>query len=86
MDSLDHSKKSFSLEGTVEKFEHKNAWLVLADGQRLSWPINNLPNDAEVGSPVRLLLSTAESQAAESEIIAKAILNQIKSIQSLLLG
>ena len=68
---------AFSVSGVVEKFEDKNAVIILADGQRIFWPIKNLPDDTQAGSPVRLLLSTAKTQQAELEKLAKTVLNRI---------
>lgn len=66
-----------SLQGKIERFKDKTAVIRLQDDQELSWPIKNLPEGAEVGSEVRLKLSTSEADHEEQEKIAKIILNKI---------
>lgn len=77
MDQTNQLAEVFSIEGKIEKFEDKMAVIKTADGQELRWPIKNLPEDIEVGSPVRLVLSTTQTIAEERDKIAKNILNQI---------
>lgn len=76
-DSLEQFKDRFYLAGKIDRFEEKMAVIVLAGGQNLLWPIKDLPEDAEAGAEVRLILSTAESDKQEREKTAKAILNEI---------
>ena len=77
MDTSTSAKEHFSLTGTIEKFESKDAIIALADGQQLIWPIKNLPEDAAVNSQVTLFLSTAKTEQVELEKIAKRVLNTI---------
>ena len=77
MENSEELKKDFSLEGKIEKFENRDAIIVLTNGQKVVWPINNLPEDAQVASEVRLSVSTAKTGEAELEKIAKVILNKI---------
>ena len=67
---------SSALKGKVEKFEDKMA-IIIADGNKFSWPIKNLPEDIEVGSEVRLILTTTKTDEEEREKMAKTILNQV---------
>ncbi len=76
-DQSDYHHNRLSLAGKVEKFEGKNAVIIIEDGQRLLWPIKNLPADVEVNSEVRLILSTAKTDQAERAYLAKTILNEI---------
>jgi hypothetical protein len=69
--------ETFFLEGTVESFSGKSAHIVISENQKVVWPISNLPGDCEVGSKVRLKLSTAQTDEEERTGVAKAILNQI---------
>ena len=82
MDNINQSADIFSLEGTVEKFEDKMAVIKIMGGQELRWPIKQLPEDIEVGSSLRLTLSTAKTMNEEREKIAKTILNQILKTNS----
>ncbi|MFA6410871.1 MAG: hypothetical protein WCW26_04845 [Candidatus Buchananbacteria bacterium] len=65
------------LEGKIDHFEDKNAIIILADGQKISWPIKNLPDDCLADTPIRLILTTSKNDEKEREKIAKTILNEI---------
>lgn len=71
------NKDRYFLEGTIEGFEDKMAAIITKDGQKLLWPIKNLPEELGVGSQVRLVLSTSKTDQEEREYIAKTILNEI---------
>lgn len=71
------SEKNYLIEGTINQFEDKMAVIIAQDGQKFFWPIKNLPEDCEVGTAVRLILSTSKTDEEEREKIAKAILNEI---------
>ena len=74
---LDQFKDRYFLEGVVDKFEKKMAVIVIADGQKLLWPIKDLPEECEVGTAVRIILATSKTDQEEREKIALTILNQI---------
>lgn len=76
-DSLDQLKDRHFLSGKVEKFEQKMAVILIDDGQKLLWPIKDLPDDCEVGTKVRLILATSKSDQEEREQVSKTILNEI---------
>ncbi|OGY46000.1 MAG: hypothetical protein A3J65_03855 [Candidatus Buchananbacteria bacterium RIFCSPHIGHO2_02_FULL_45_11b] len=76
-DTLEQFKDRFFLAGKIDRFEDKMAVIILADSQKLLWPIKDLPEDSEAGAEVRLILSTAKSDEQERERTAKAILNEI---------
>lgn len=65
------------LEGVVDRFEDKMAVIITKDGQKLLWPIKNLPEDCEKGTEVRLVLSTSKTDQEERQKMAKTILNEI---------
>ena len=65
------------LEGVIDRFEDKMAVIITKDGQKLLWPIKNLPEDCEKGTEVRLVLSTSKTDREEREKMAKTILNEI---------
>lgn len=65
------------IKGTIERFEDAVAIIALADGQQIKWPIKTLPDGCAVGSTVRLILKTSESDQADREQLAKSILNEI---------
>jgi len=73
----DQFKGRYFLEGTLERFEDKMAVVITNDGQKLLWPISNLPAVCDKGSKVRIILSTAQTDQEEREGIAKTILNEI---------
>lgn len=68
---------SYFLEGLVDRFEDKMAVIITKDGQKLFWPIKNLPPDCEKGTIVRIILSTSKTDQEEREKTAKTILNEI---------
>ncbi|MFA5021811.1 MAG: hypothetical protein WC508_01910 [Patescibacteria group bacterium] len=65
------------IEGTIDHFEEKMAVILAKDGQKILWPIKNLPDDCLAGTAVRLILTTSESSIIEREKLAKKILNEI---------
>lgn len=73
-------EKSYFLEGLIDRFEDKMAVIIIKDGQRLLWPIKNLPEDCEKGTGVRIILSTSQTDQEEREKVAKTILNEILKI------
>jgi len=74
---MDINSERKSLEGTVDSFEGKSAVIKLADGQKITWPIVDLPKDIEIGSSVRIVVTTTKTDQEEHEKIAKTILNKI---------
>ena len=74
---LNQLKDRYFLEGVIDRFEDKMAVIITKDGQKLLWPINNLPEDSQKGKTVRIVLSTTKSDQDEREKTAKTILNQI---------
>ncbi|MAF13691.1 MAG: hypothetical protein CMI53_02245 [Parcubacteria group bacterium] len=74
---LDKLNNSYFISGKIKQFKDKDAIIETADGQKLTWPIKNLPEDIAVGKKVRLVLSTADTDQKEREVLAKTILNQI---------
>jgi len=73
----DQFKGRYSLAGTLERFEDKMAVIITDDGQKLLWPISNLPIECDKGAKVRIILSTVQTDQEEREGIAKTILNEI---------
>ncbi|OGY43019.1 MAG: hypothetical protein A2729_05650 [Candidatus Buchananbacteria bacterium RIFCSPHIGHO2_01_FULL_39_14] len=65
------------LKGKVENFTGKIATILTADGQKINWPIKNLPDDCQIGTAVRLVLKTNESDEEDRGQTAKTILNEI---------
>jgi len=61
----------------VEKFEDKWAVLILADNQKINWPIKDLPEDVKQGSRVRIIISSSASQEEERKKLAKELINEI---------
>lgn len=71
------TEHEYFLQAVVKKFEGKFAVLETDDGQELRWPIKNLPDDAQAGQSVRLIISTAQSEHADREKLAQAVINKI---------
>lgn len=67
----------YSLSAQIEQFVGKFALLKTEDGQLINWPIKQLPDEAKIGSCVRLVLRTSGSEKIERERMAKTILNEI---------
>ena len=75
--NLENYRSRHFVRAKIEKFENKDAVVAVADGQRLHWPIKDLPEGCEIGSEVRLILATTLTDQEEHQQIAKAILNEI---------
>jgi len=78
----DSNDNRFWRQGTIEAFQEKMAVILTRDGQKLLWPIKDLPEDCGVGSEVKLILTTVQSDQAERQQIAKTILNEILKNQN----
>ena len=76
MDQFQSNDRHF-MSGKIEKFEEKMAVIVSEDGQKLLWPIKDLPADCQAGSDVRIVLTTSSSDQEERERTSKTILNDI---------
>ena len=76
-DSLDQFKDSYFLAGRIDRFEGKQAVVITSDDQKLLWPIKDLPADCEVGTKVRLVLTTSQTDQEIRDKMAKTILNQV---------
>ena len=74
---LDQFKDRYFLKGTVDHFEDKKAVIITADNQKIFWLIKDLPPEIEVGTKVRIVLTTSQTDQAERELVAKTILNKI---------
>jgi len=70
-------EKDHYLSGRIEKLEDKQGVVVLTDGQKVFWPLNDLPPGCQLGDKVRLVLTTDGKEAEKREQLAKTILNQI---------
>ena len=73
----DEFKEKYFLEGLIDRFEDKMAVIITNDGQKLLWPIKDLPLESEKGTAVRIVLTTSKTDSEEREKLAKAILNEI---------
>jgi len=71
------SDQQYSQMGVILEFQEKMAVIQLSDGQKILWPIKNLPDDAAQNQKIKLTASTNQSEENEREKIAKTILNQI---------
>ncbi len=76
-DEVAKSINNYFLKGVISNFEHKSAVIEIEDSQKIFWPINNLPQECEKGTPIRLVLKTSLNDEEEMEKIAKTVLNKI---------
>jgi hypothetical protein len=68
-----------ALKVKIDRFEGKFAVLATSDGQTVRWPIKELPDDAQEGTAMRLLVSTAKSEAVSRQRLARAMINTLLS-------
>lgn len=64
-------------KGVIDRFERDKAVIALDDGQKIIWPISDLPEGLSEGQAVRLVLFTKEDDDDERQKLAKNILNEI---------
>ena len=69
------------LEGIIDRLEKTKAVIKTKDGQKLLWPIDNLPDDTSEGEVVELTLCTNKTKTSDQERVAKAVLNEILKIE-----
>lgn len=67
----------YYLKAVIDRFEGTMAVLKFDDGQTLTWPIKNLPEDCKEGSSLRVIISTSETDQEEREKLAKTLINEI---------
>lgn len=72
----DFNKRKY-VAATLDRIEGISAVFQLDDGQKLNWPVANLPADLKEGGQVKLVLYTDKDEQEEREEIAKAVLNEI---------
>ena len=76
---MDSQLSDNSLKASIIRFEGKFAVLETLDGQNVRWPIKELPDDAQEGMQVRLIISTAKSEQAAKESLSRAVINTLLS-------
>ncbi|MBI4128192.1 MAG: hypothetical protein HY459_03935 [Parcubacteria group bacterium] len=64
-----------SLSATIRRFEANVAIIETETHETLRWPREFLPQDAAIGSELRLSFSTPKTESEERVRIAKLILN-----------
>lgn len=67
----------YYLKAAVKRFEGKLAHLETEDRQKLHWPIKDLPDDAQTGTEVKLLLLTPLLEKAAKEQLARDVINNL---------
>lgn len=67
----------FYLEGTIDRFENDLAVIRLETGTTMLWPKEKLPGDVHEGSVLKVSLDSNLTKTAETEILAKDVLNEI---------
>jgi len=72
----DFNKRKY-VAATLDRIEGTTAVFQLDNGQKLNWPVANLPADLEEGGQVKLVLFTDKDEQEEREEMAKAVLNEI---------
>lgn len=69
--------QEYFTEGKIEEFKDTSAIVKLSDGQKVTWPIKNLPDNCSVGTKIRLSLNTSQTDKAGNDEIARSILNEV---------
>ncbi|MFH1456818.1 MAG: DUF3006 domain-containing protein [Patescibacteria group bacterium] len=77
MENFSNKDNQYGQFAVVQKFEDKLAVLILDDGQKINWPIKNLPDDVKQGSQLRIVIFSSASQQEERKNIAKELINEI---------
>ena len=75
------STTGFAQSAVIDRFDGMQAVLKLDNGQEIRWPVKLLPDDAHIGTAVRMSLSTAASEEAERAQVARAMLNDLLRVQ-----
>jgi len=65
------------IEGVIDRIEGAYAVIVLADKQKINWPIDKLPPVPSEGQIVKLFVENDEEIRREREQLAKDVLNEI---------
>ncbi len=69
----------YSIEVTLDRFDGDSAILRLPDGQEIEWLSENIPDELEEGSIVRMALVVEEGTPESRRVLAQDILNEIFS-------
>ncbi|NQU77993.1 DUF3006 domain-containing protein [Candidatus Falkowbacteria bacterium] len=67
----------YFITGTLDRFEAKNAVIIIKDGNDILWPIAALPPSVKQGEVVKLNLTTDKLEKNNREQTIKNLLNQI---------
>ena len=74
---LDNLGDRHFLEGIIDRFEEKMAVIITKDGQKLLWPIKNLPDDCQKGTIVRIILSTSKTDEEERKRLCSNAIRRV---------
>ncbi len=61
----------------IKELLENEAVLALNDGQELRWPKHLLPNGAEKGASVRIIIHDKKTDQEERDRLARSLLNEI---------
>ncbi len=76
---MDNPLSENALKVKIVRFEGKFAVLSTDEGQNIRWPIKELPDDAQEGKSARLIISTAKTEEAARQSLARAVINTLLS-------
>ncbi|HLD28663.1 MAG TPA: DUF3006 domain-containing protein [Patescibacteria group bacterium] len=65
------------LSGTIDRLEGAHAVIKIDNGQKIDWPIENMPEGLGEGSAVKISINDEKSEKTNQEQIAKQMLNEI---------
>jgi hypothetical protein len=66
-----------TLKVEIKRFEGKFALVETEDKQLLRWPIRDLPDDAQEGMAVRLMMSTNKANDESRQRLAREVINSL---------
>ncbi len=71
------NSEKYYIEGVISGFEEKSAVIITNDGQKILWPIQNLPPNCNRDDLVKIVLLNSLHEEEEKQKMAKIILNKI---------
>lgn len=63
------------LTGKIESLQNSSAVIKLSNGQKIPWPLDNLPMECEIGTEVTLTISAEKNDDQNKDELAKQVLN-----------
>lgn len=76
---MPEAKIDHALKVEIKRFEGKFAIVETDDSQMLRWPIRDLPEDAQEGMTVQLIMSTDKTDEKSRQRLAREMINSLIS-------